>query len=701
MPSQEDYLDQLLKNLAGENAEDNSESMPSSEGVFDENFAKIPEETLEEIPEQILEKNSERGSENIPQELSKEMLGDMPDEMRQEDAVEVNSSGSFGVDDVSHMSEDEIERLLSAGGESWETESSDTYHDLDEGSEESGTGDVLDLLEGTEDENLQEIQELLQKSDNNEKILEDISESSFEDEEATGIPEELLADSDVPEMKKEKKSLREKMAERKAKSEEKKQAKKAKKEAAAQEKEAKKSKKDVKKKEKETQKADTSRRESDDLEEGENNLFDPSILDAIVSEAAGEGNENAATGTEAQAEADVFEEKEDDGTFEGVSENAEGPSELDGFDFDSLAANLNVADNATADVDGNADTDVMSGLDQDGAGEFSDVAAEDTQADVESPEQPYLDDDLMATLSKLDDEDGASEDGVASEEGIPDFASTDDVVSELSEEETEGKSKKKSLFARLLEFLTEEDEEEEKPKGTEDIQLSEENQEILNDLDSEKKDKKGKKEKKAKPKKEKKPAPAKKPKPKKEKKEKKPKEETGPLIPEKKMSLKKMLPVILIGVSLGIFLMVFVNSVVDYTDKKEARTAFYQGDYETVYQDLFGKELNESEQVMYAKSESILRIRLWIAEYEMFADQGEEMKALDSLIQTVDSYPDLYEYAVSWNAGAEVAEYYQQILTILFDKYGLTEEDAQSIADERTDKEYTRRILLIIEGADE
>ena len=170
------------------------------------------------------------------------------------------------------------------------------------------------------------------------------------------------------------------------------------------------------------------------------------------------------------------------------------------------------------------------------------------------------------------------------------------------------------------------------------------------------------------------------------------------MIPEKKLSFKKVIPTILIAISLAVLLIVFVHSSTDYTDRKTARTAFYAGDYQTCYQNLHGKELNESEHIMYAKSESILYIRIWLREYEMFAEEGDEMRALDSLIQTVDQYPGLYTYAVQWNAGSEVAAGYDEILNILADKYGLTQEQAQAIADEPDDKKYTRKILEIIRG---
>lgn len=282
------------------------------------------------------------------------------------------------------------------------------------------------------------------------------------------------------------------------------------------------------------------------------------------------------------------------------------------------------------------------------------------------------------------------------------------------------KARKKGFFARVLDFFTEEEVEQE-DNGNENLPISEENKGIIKELDKEKaagkKAKKTKKKGKGKqeaseeqkngadnarqrPKKEK---------PKKEKKERKKKtpEETGlaeeelqPLIPEKKLTLKRVLPIALIAVSVGLFIIIFVNASVNYSDKREAHAAFYEGDYQTCYQNLFGKELNETEQVMYGKSESILHIRLWLREYEMFASEGSDPEALDSLIQTVHKYPELYAYAQQWNAGQEVADVYTQILALLSERYGLTEEQAQSIADEPDDVQYTRMVLAITQGKD-
>ena len=101
---------------------------------------------------------------------------------------------------------------------------------------------------------------------------------------------------------------------------------------------------------------------------------------------------------------------------------------------------------------------------------------------------------------------------------------------------------------------------------------------------------------------------------------------------------------------------------------------------------------------MLGKSESILRIRLWMREYEMFAEQGAEAEALDILIQAVNDYSALYAYAKQWNADGDISVIYGQMLTILESKYHLTEQEAREIAAEPNDIEYTRKVLGIVNG---
>lgn len=501
--------------------------------------------------------------------------------------------------------------------------------------------DVLDMLTEPGDNDLQAIQELLQKSDNNEMVEEENQET--EAQTLTTEPDEDKLASSLEKKQKRKEEAAARKAQKEAEKKEKAASRKAAKEAKNAEKEAKIAEKKAKNEEKKAKAA-----------------------------------EKKARAAEKAAKADV----------EEVNVEAGQPTQQDleqqeqDFDTSVLDSIVSEAESLSAEEDA------------------------ELQPETEESASNIADDlDLSSLFGDTDDETILNQEEQKID--FPDFVAlkeedADALLRDVTEQEEKGK---KGFFAKLFDFLTEEDEEEQ--KGNENIQLSEENQEILNDLDREegkkkkknkKKGKKGDGEEKEDGKKPAKKAKEKKPKKEKPKKEKVPKEKESPLIPEKKLSFKKVIPTILIAISLAVLLIVFVHSSTDYTDRKTARTAFYAGDYQTCYQNLHGKELNESEHIMYAKSESILYIRIWLREYEMFAEEGDEMRALDSLIQTVDQYPGLYTYAVQWNAGSEVAAGYDEILNILADKYGLTQEQAQAIADEPDDKKYTRKILEIIRG---
>jgi len=328
------------------------------------------------------------------------------------------------------------------------------------------------------------------------------------------------------------------------------------------------------------------------------------------------------------------------------------------------------AKEADADFDKEALDRIMAGAEQIGQGEQPPKAGkklpEDTIIEIEAEEA----DDLLPDITPVE----------AEEEG----------------EEPEEPEEKKGIFAKFVAFLMEEDEEEK--DENEDMPLSKENQEIIDELDKEKakeKGGKGKKAKKAKKEKPKKgPKPKKAPKPKKEK----PKKEEEPVAPGSRLTLKKVLPIVLLGASVGAVVFIFSNVSMDYADKQVAADAYREGDYETCYQNLFGKRLNEEQALMYGKSESILYITLRYRDYERFLEEGNEVKALDCLIQIVSKYPELYEYANQWNAVNEVNQVYSLLLNDLTGKYGITEAQALEIAAVKSDLEYTRIVTALALG---
>ncbi len=588
------------------------------------------------------------------------------------------------LDSVSELSEEEIEKLLSAG-EELEEDFLSGASDLNLSDE-----DVLKMLEETDDGDLQEIQELLEKSDRNEAVDDSIEDLLLDMPEDEDLEARILGESQQeellfhPEKKADKKKeaqekkelARIKREQKKQQTADRKAAKKAAREAA---KEAKTAAKEAKIAAKETKTAERERRAAEkaeakaqrqkkekkdvkeqpvevyeDISGDDESLFDMSILDSIVSEADSatldvDDSESEALGSDLFAESELFAE-----AFEEVTENTGADTEVESAISGDEGFGLDIGELFGT---GDADASILEGDDN---SDFPDFIS--------------LGDDTADSIAA-------------------------DFADEAIREET--KKEKKGLFSKIVNLLTEEEEE----NQNENIKLSRENRDILNALDSEtdnrkgKKGKKGKKEKPVKDKKEKAKKESKTPqKPKKVKPQKLKPVREKPIVHEKKLSFKKILPVVLIGVSVGVLLFVFINSASEYSDKKAARDAFYEGDYQTCYQNLHGKDLDETESIMYGKSESVLYIRLWIREYEMFVEEGLEVEALDSLIQTVTDYPDLYEYANRWNAGNEVTEGYATVLNILADKYGLSETQALEISAEPDDVEYTRRVTAIATG---
>ena len=589
--------------------------------------------------------------------------GLLPDE--DDILVEDDYQASSDLDALNSMSEDDIERILSAGAGAPEDAADGTEFAEDDVANDLGD-DVLGMLEDSDDGDLQEIHQLLNRADNNEAVDDEITALLQDAPPEEDLEKKILGeDSESETLDPKAEKAKEKERQRQEKAEAKKAAKEAKAAAKAAAKEAKAAAKAAKSnttaseqtvpvlpaasnEEVQNHKEDT---KSMNPTSNADDLFDTSILDSIVSEAEEAGSKESTDIISQAMEEDIFNESNlfGDGTANGNvnsgDDNLTGEAESDdglGFDMGSLF--------------GDSDDGGL-GIDAEESGDLAD---------------------------------------------FPDFVDGDNVDNLVSGID-EGGKQKKGLLARIFDFLTEEDEEEE----NEALQLSDENREILNDLDKEKtKGKKKKKGKKASAKGEDgeeekgtgkgKPKKVKKPKPEKPKKEKIP--EPEPLIPERKLTLKRALPVLLVCASLAVLIIVFINASVDFTSKKTAQEAYYNGDYQTCYQNLYGRDLNEAEKVMFGTSESILRIRLWLAEYELFVNSGEDLRALDSLITAVKEYPKLYAYAVQWNAGDEVEAGYQHLLTILSQNYGLTQEQALEIANARSNIEYTKMVLFIVQG---
>lgn len=271
--------------------------------------------------------------------------------------------------------------------------------------------------------------------------------------------------------------------------------------------------------------------------------------------------------------------------------------------------------------------------------------------------------------------------------------------------ESAGEEKKQGFWGKLLNALIQEEEDEEDPSDL----VSDENGEILKELDKEKKQAKGKKKKKGK---DKKAAEADEDedfedtsdaKQKKKKKEKKPKKEKAPvpveeLPPGKKLSLKKVLPLVAVLLVFCLAYVMVSHLYINYVNKQRAEDAYYAGDYMECYGLLLGQDLNDSQELMFHRSELVLQMERMKGNYRRLVMEGKELEALDYLVQCVCRREDTYLQGQEWNSLDVVEEAYAGMMGLLTANYGLTEEQAREIAALKKDEDYTIALLQVLEG---
>ena len=295
-------------------------------------------------------------------------------------------------------------------------------------------------------------------------------------------------------------------------------------------------------------------------------------------------------------------------------------------------------------------------------------------------------------------------------------------IDELLQDKSDKKEKKPGFFKRLLAFFTEEATPEEEPQ-------KDENEEVLAELDKEDKtaeqDKKKKKEKKKKDKPAKgkgakknakagnaedgdeeedgKPEKGKgKDKGKTKKAPKKKKEK--PEVPEQEEKVSKgytkknIILVCLFSAAVFAVLYLSISYVAPGYAKKNAVTAFENQDYLTCYEILYGQKLTEREQQLFTFSNMVLRMQKKINDYDKYVEDGENLYALDSLMQVVEEYEETQGEALACGADGEMLKLYREVLTILQENYGLDEEGVRGIAFCDNKVEYTRMLDTLING---
>ena len=234
--------------------------------------------------------------------------------------------------------------------------------------------------------------------------------------------------------------------------------------------------------------------------------------------------------------------------------------------------------------------------------------------------------------------------------------------------------------------------------------LTEENSQVLKELNEEDAQAaEKKKKKKKKPKKEKKPKKA--PKPKKPKKA--PEPPQGP--PPKRIPPKRIILVGVFAVTFGILVYLPSEVFPEPLVVKQAKSSYKKGEYWNTYKDLYGKSavLTKDQQEDFKKAEVISKMQRYYDEYADYSSVvGKEPEALNALIKGVGRYDEIYKEAKETGdpkVEEEVSNTYDDLVTALQDDYHLTDDLAKQLYAIEDPIEYTIRLQWItgVRGAAE
>ena len=363
----------------------------------------------------------------------------------------------------------------------------------------------------------------------------------------------------------------------------------------------------------------------------------------------------------------------------------------------------------------NADnlTDEAPGKQSESASEML-TLPEDMEKELQEMQRLTEENEIPTEISYGEKPTAGQETEASTGEGVMEMDPAD--IDELLQDKSDKKEKKPGFFKRLLAFFTEEATPEEEPQ-------KDENEEVLAELDKEDKtaeqDKKKKKKNKpakgkgakknakagnvedgdeeedGKPEKGKGKGKAKKtPKKKKEKPEVPEQEEKA----SKGYTKKNIILVCLFSAAVFAVLYLSISYVAPGYAKKNAVTAFENQDYLTCYEILYGQKLTEREQQLFTFSNMVLRMQKKISDYDKYVEDGENLYALDSLMQAVEEYEETQEEALACGADGEMLKLYREVLTILLENYGLDEDGVRGIAFCDNKVEYTRMLDTLING---
>ena len=133
-----------------------------------------------------------------------------------------------------------------------------------------------------------------------------------------------------------------------------------------------------------------------------------------------------------------------------------------------------------------------------------------------------------------------------------------------------------------------------------------------------------------------------------------------------------------------------------HANKKLAEEAYEAEDYLECYQLMYGQRLNDSQSVMFHRSELILKMDIFWSDYNKFVEEKKLLEGLDELVQFVQGYPKMSAYAKEWNCLDIVDNTYQKVLGILMQEYEVSAQEVWDIVALESDVDYTRALVKLV-----
>lgn len=170
--------------------------------------------------------------------------------------------------------------------------------------------------------------------------------------------------------------------------------------------------------------------------------------------------------------------------------------------------------------------------------------------------------------------------------------------------------------------------------------------------------------------------------------------------PKKRIPPKKIAVAAAFGASVGGAIVLASNVLSTQGFLQTAKSAYYDGDYKTVYEATYGMELDDSknEGLIQARSKVIYTVQRRLDSYQIYIKTGRELEALDALLRGITAYDSVNADAERYEVMEELDAVKAEILDTLSQNYGLDETEARAVIANQDAVSYTIALKEVIAG---